>query len=565
MKPAVKIERRHPSEMMRLKRLGCLHQCRLSFMRILTRRMARGNWRFTRPLFDINDKGVGRAVYTAHATERPYSLVAFAHDLPDEMRSDRVIAQAWDATFALFDGIPAPGDIDRLEQNVPFQEAGRLHESELSMSRANRSVRLWNHVTEALARGEQPDIEQIDEVGYLMRTTAVYGSGKFGAADFETVSARDELQAPFQAEMLSVYLTRAFVRDLAERIASAKGGANAVRLEPALARRLGIGNSTGLGMAPFLVHHPVLFNNWIMAREEAVARVRALESASSEACDMFGNMLKRGALSVEQWRSDHPVQIGKLTRLKADIRKIEEFANRETLQRQYPWNQLMTWAADALTEEGQEWLASLMLEPYGELVDGLASCMSDGNRDAFTIDGAMSVEDARVLIKENFGWAFDIDWNAKENCARAWYVSEEKLEPRLGERFEEDVFTDASNNFEQPLAPARDGVDAYKALEQWDGRKTVAEFLLRHPEHRYSIRRAQTGMHAPYGEIHDNTIGAALLPIDMLRAKLSFFGATHFDPRSDRWVRIRMYAGAPYPDELDAQNADFWVYPEAAA
>ena len=565
MKPAAKIERRHPSEVMRLKRLGCLHQCRLSFMRILTRRMARENWRFTRHLFDINDKGVGRAVYTAHTAERPYSLVAFAHDLPDEMRSDRVIAQAWDATFALFDGIPAPEDIDRLEQNVPFQETGRLHESELSMSRANRSVRLWDHVTEALARGRQPDIEQIDEVGYLMRTTAVYGSGKFGTADFETVCARDELQAPFQAEMLSVYLTRAFVRDLAERVASAKGGANAARLDPALARRLGIGNSTGLGMAPFLVHHPVLFNNWIMVREEAVARVRALESASDEACDTFRNILKRGALSVEQWRSDHPVQIEKLKRLKADIRKIEEFANREILQRRHPWNQLMAWAADTLTEEGQEWLASLMLEPYGELVDGLASCMSDGDRDAFTIDGAMSVKDACALIKKSFGWAFDIDWNAKENCARAWYVSEEKLEPRLGERFEEDVFTDDSNNFEQPLAPARDGVAAYKALEQWDGKKTVAEFLLRHPEHRYSIRRAQISARAPYGEIHDNTIGAALLPIDMLRAKLSFFGATHFDPRSDRWVRIRMYAGAPYPDELDAHNADLWVYPEAAA
>lgn len=565
MNPAAKIERRSPSEVMRLKRLGCLHQCRLSFMRILTRRMARENWRFTRPLFDINDKGVGRAVYTAHTAERPYSLVAFAHDLPDEMRSDRVIAQAWDATFALFDGIPAPGDIDRLEQNVPFQEAGRLHESELSMSRANRSVRLWNHVVDSLAQGRQPDIGQIDEVGYLMRTTAVYGSGKFGTADFETVSARDELQAPFQAEMLSVYLTRAFVRDLAEHAAGVRGGANAARLEPALAQRLGIGNSTGLGMAPFLVHHPVLFNNWIMVREEAIARVRALESASDEECGMFHNMLKRGALSVEQWRSEHPVQLEKLTWLKDDIRKIEEFATRKNLQRKHPWNRLMTWAASTLTGEGEEWLASLILEPYGELVDGLASCMSDGNRDAFTINGAMSVQDARALIKESFGWALNIDWNAKENCARAWYVSEEKLEPRLGERFEEDIFTDASNDFEQPLAPARDGVAAYNALEQWDGKKTVAEFLLRHPEHRYSIRRAQISAHTPYGEIQDNTISAALLPIDMLRAKLSFFGATHFDPRSDRWVRIRMYAGAPYPDEINAQNADLWVYPEAAA
>ena len=42
------------------------------------------------------------------------------------MRSDRVIAQAWDATFALFDGEPTAQDLDRLQSNVPHQEAGRV-------------------------------------------------------------------------------------------------------------------------------------------------------------------------------------------------------------------------------------------------------------------------------------------------------------------------------------------------------------------------------------------------------------------------------------------------------
>ena len=67
---------------------------------------------------------------------------------------------------------------------------------------------------------------------------------------------------------------------------------------------------------------------------------------------------------------------------------------------------------------------------------------------------------------------------------------------------------------------------------------------------------------APYGEIRDNTVSATILPIDMLRCKLAFFGATHFDPRSDRWVRICMYADAPYPEELTDANADWWIYPE---
>ncbi|EDZ47669.1 conserved hypothetical protein [Rhodobacterales bacterium Y4I] len=104
---------------------------------------------------------------------------------------------------------------------------------------------------------------------------------------------------------------------------------------------------------------------------------------------------------------------------------------------------------------------------------------------------------------------------------------------------------------------------AHAALAGWDADAPVAAFLLRHPEHRHTVRRAQMSQAAPYGEIRSNTISDRVLPVDMLRAKLSFFGATHFDPRSDRWVRICMYAGAPYPEDLTTANADLWVYPEA--
>ncbi|MCK0141706.1 hypothetical protein [Aliiroseovarius sp. F20344] len=553
------ITRRAPEDVMRLKRLGSLHQCRLSFMRVLTRRMARENWKFTRPVFNINADGVGNAVYTAQGPDRAYSLVAFAHDLPPEMRSDRVIATAWDATFTLFDGVPDAADIQRLSQNVPLQEAGRVSGREISVSRANRSVRLWAHFVDALAAGQQPDQEKIDAVGYLMRTTAVYGSGKLGASDREGIADREEMAVPFQAEMLSVFLTRTFVRDLVQHVANAKGGDQAVALDPNIARQLGIGNSTGLGMAPFIVNHPVLFNNWIMVREEAIARVRALKSASADERDVFTSLLQRSAKSVDQWRSEHPIQIKKLNELKADLKLLNAYLSGGALAGDAPWDKLMNWAATALTEEGQELVASLMLEPYGDLVDGLTTCMADSNKEAFVIDGAATIAQTRALIKDSFGWAFDTDWTEKENQARAWYVSEEKLEPRLGERFEEPIA-----EYEQPLAPARDAVAAFNALASYDADQPIAEFLLQHPEHRHTIRRAQISQIAPYGEIRDNTISASVLPIDMLRAKLSFFGATRFDPRSDRWVRICMYAGAPYPDELTHENADLWVYPEVA-
>ncbi len=553
-----KIERRPASKVMRLPRLGSFHQSRLSFMRMLTRRLKRDKWTFTCAEFLVDDNGVGYAVYTAAGPQRAYSLIAFAHDLAPEKRSDRVIADAWDATFVLYDGIPDDADIQRLSKNVPYQEAGRISERELTLARANKSVRLWEHVVEALSQGRQPDQSQIDSVGYLMRTTAVYGYGKFGAADRESIAQREECKAPFQIEMLSVYLIRTFVRDLVQHMANVHGGDSAVKLDNQIARRLGIGNSTGLGMAPFIINHPQLFNNWIVAREEALAQVRNVTKPAANEIKLFEQLLARSLVSAQQWTSKHELQIPKITQLRSDLETVSNQVQQGVLQQEQPWNALYEWASETLSVEAQECLVSLVLEPYGHLIDGYECCMGSEQASTLPVNGSMSLKKLEALVLENYSWALDIDWNGQSANARAWYVSEEKLEPRLGERFEEPI-----GDFEQPLSPARDALRLLNTLKQWPQQSSVAELLLKHPEHRHSVRRTQMISSMPYGEIWDNTIDAQMLPIDMLRSKLSFFGAIHFDPRSDRWVRIRMFGNAPYPEELQGGDADFWVYPDS--
>lgn len=546
---------RPPDRVMKLARLGAFHQTRLSFMRQLLRRLKSEKWRFEERVFNINSKGVGHAVYTAHGPERSYSLVAFAHDLPPDQRSDRVIATAWDATFTLFDGIPTEDDIARLAENVPKQEAGRLSDRELSLSRANRSVRLWDYVVDRLAAGKQPDAQKVAEVGYLMRTTAVYGSGKFGAADREYIADRPECLAPFQVEMLSVYLTRAFVMDLVEHMARMRAPDTALALDPVLRRRFGIGNSTGLGMAPFLITHPSLLNNWVAAREEALRRVRALPTATPEAIAAFRKTAARGRLHAHGWRSGHPAQQEKLQDLRDDMHTLTAHLETADLTGALPWNRLWRWGEDTLSLEGQELLVSLLIEPHGDLVDDLCDTMSADEQENWRIDGAMPLSGLRALVEDIYGWALDIDWSAKDAQARVWYTSEEKLEPRMGERFEEPLAP-----YEQPLCPGRDAARMHAALCDCDD-TTVAAFLLRHPEHRHIARRAQIAARLPYAEIRDNTISASVMPIDMLRMKLSFFGACHFDPRSDRWVRINMYQNAPFPEDLAYDAADDWTLP----
>lgn len=554
--PGQNIKMRPASQVMRLKRMGSFHQSRLSFMRVLLRRLKNENWQFDRPIFDINDNGVGVATYRAQGPKRTYTLVAFAHDLPAELRSDRVIAEAWDSTFTLFDGEPTSEDIDRLSQNVPLQEAGRVSENEISLSRANRSVRLFEYVTECLSKGQQPEVSEIAKVGYLMRTTAVYGSSKFGACDRDKWADREEFSGSFQPELLSVWLIRAYANDMVEHMAKVRGGENAVAIDPDVRRCFGVGNSTGLGMAPFLINHPALIHAWINGRETALGIVRSLPNAEAGKIAKFKNLVSRASINASSWHTDHEYQQQKISCLRKDFEKLDTILKTDILNQDNPWNALFEWVEKNLGFEGQEQVASLLLEPYGELIDDLSSEMCADERASFQIKGTMLIAALRSNLQNGYEWAKDINFSDTEANARVWYVSEEKLEPRLGERHEEPI-----EPYEQPLAPGRDAVRLMDALSDWDGDETVAAFLMKHPEHRHIVRRVQLVADRQYAEICDNTIAAEMLPIDLLRCKLSFFGATKFDPRSDRWVRITMYQGAPFPDELSKLDPDELAYP----
>ena len=112
---------------------------------------------------------------------------------------------------------------------------------------------------------------------------------------------------------------------------------------------------------------------------------------------------------------------------------------------------------------------------------------------------------------------------------------------------------------EQPLAIARDIKKLHEKLINSKNSITIDKFLISNSDLRHVVRRAFIIEKFPYAEIQDNTIGENVVPIDMLRLKLSFFGALKFDPRSDKWLRICMFQGAPLPHELKNFNQQ-WVY-----
>ncbi len=548
----MQVELRDPKTIMKLSRLGSFHQSKLSFLRSFLKEFK--DWEYNRNLFDLDENGYGKAVYSFSKKNRTYSLVCFANKLSDDERSDRVIATKWDAAFVLYDGIPSKKDIERLELNVPKQEVGRLSYKELTLSRANKSVRAFEHVVDSLSSGRQPDKEFLSKVGYLYRTTAVYGSGKFGLADRFRIKDREEICGPFRLEMMLVYLVRQFTFDQVNHIANHRNPKNFIELDKEISRNLGIGNSTGLGMAPFIVNHPTLLNNWILSREKALKKVREIKNIKKEDFDIFIECLKKSFKNITSWNTDSEFQKNKIKQLITDLNKLLVFIDTFNFQDEFGFNKLYLWVEENLGLECSEYIVSMMLEPYDSIVNPLISGMSSEEDKFFNIPGNRTVLDLRNILEEKYSDILKINFSNKESNENFWFISKNKEEPRLANRYNEQ-----GSDLEQPLAIARDIKKLYERISNQKNSLNIGRFLIENNDLRHVVRRAFISEKFPYSEIQDNTIGSNLMPIDMLRLKLSFFGAVKFDPKSNKWLRISMFQGAPLPNELKKFN-DYWVY-----
>ena len=549
----MQIQLRNPDTIMKLSRLGSFHQSKLSFLRSFLDEFK--DWEYKRDLFDLDKNGFGYAIYSFKKKDRVYSLICFANRIGDDERSDRVIATKWDAAFTLFDGVPTKEDISRLENEVPKQEVGRLTYKELTLSRANKSIRVFDHVVDRLSNGSQPDLNLLEKVGYLYRTTAVYGSGKFGLADRFRIKNREEINGPFRLEMMLVYLVRQFTFDQVNHVAQSKNSKLAVKLDPKICKSLGIGNSTGLGMAPFIVNHPTLLNNWIMSREIALKNIREIKKVSSAEIKIFKECLKNSIKNITSWNTESEYQQKKINLLMKDVKKFINFIEIEfNFEKDYPFNEIYSWIEKKTCDECIEYIVSMMLEPFDNIVKPLVSKMSSDEDQYFTIPTHRTVEDLKSIIEKRYSDIIKINFEKKENNKNFWFISKNKEEPRYADRFEED-----GSDLEQPLAIARDIKNLYNKLKVSNNNLTIDKFLLQNNDLRHVVRRAFIIEKFPYSEIQDNTIGENVVPIDMLRLKLSFFGALKFDPRSDKWLRICMFQGAPLPNELKSFD-DQWVY-----
>ena len=228
--------------------------------------------------------------------------------------------------------------------------------------------------------------------------------------------------------------------------------------------------------------------------------------------------------------------------------------NKFDFNQEYSFNKLYEHLEEKYEEECIEYVVSMMMEPYDNIVAPLIKKMSSEEDKYFNIPTERTVFELKTILENKYSEILKIDFKKKENNLNFWFISKNKEEPRLANRFDED-----GSELEQPLAIARDIKKLYDVLLVSKNNWTMAKFLANNNNLRHVVRRAFIVEKFPYSEIQDNTIGQEIVPIDMLRLKLSFFGALKFDPRSDKWLRICMFQGAPLPEQLKNYD-EHWVY-----
>ena len=409
-----------------------------------------------------------------------------------------------------------------------------------------------------LRSGLQPDPNKLAEVGYLYRTTAVYGSGKFGACDWGKIARQHpDLARPFSAEMLVCYLLRQFSLDQLHHMVHQPNYPDAVDLDVNLQRYLGIGNSTGLGMAPYLINHPLLMSQWIGQREQAYAEVLAEPVAKEKVAKLQQVLLQamqhvREVSTLDEWQSNNNEQ------LLVDTQKLTDWLASDQGE-VHDWRELHEWAQQHYSLETQELLVSLLFELYPAIVNPKEDQLAIN--ESLTYDPTQSAQNLADSIQESYDWVFDYDFSETDEKQTFWYYSQEKIEPRLGK-----MGVDDGAEVQMFLGIAK-AVQACHddLLMVMDHTKdaSVAEFLLQKPKHLGIVNRIATMSQTQYGEIRANLLHKDVLPMHLLRCKLAFFGVGKFDPKSALWVRNTMFQGAPVVSDLTHEFNDDWYFPVA--
>ncbi|MGY2747378.1 hypothetical protein [Arthrobacter sp. UYCu723] len=536
---------------------------RHSFARTMLRRAAARGWSVARTRLDLDADARGTAVYTVEAEGRQLTFIAFCRTLQESERTDRVIADAWDVTAALIEGDLTPEREAELRLNVPVQERGRVDPDTIVLTRANRSARFFDYVSDCLAAGSQPDVETIGPSPYLIRSTAFYGNGKFGLKEFTDLPADHPLAVPYRSQMLTAWLLRELSMDMVEHVAAAKAsaaGTTAVPLDPEWGKYLGLGNATGLGMVPFVINHPDYLDAWCRLRELPLAAGLGRDYAPghpdlARVADLLAqadrHLAEKHALNTAPFLPTDAIR----PQLQQLLNELQ--THTATATEPAPVLARLHDTAASLSPEARGIFASIVIELRTDFDEDAESLLRVNGTTPF--EPAMRCWELQQLLETNYAWSRGYDFTDPERTRYYWFSSAANEEPRRALRTS------------RPAGTAEHGTDIARRinalatdLEQFPAHQSIAEFLLAHPGHRFAAARVQQTRPYLYGELQDNLIDGEFLPLSTQRFQLASYGMNNFSPQSTDWLRVTLFSGAPRAVDINrGTDEDDWLFPTA--
>lgn len=555
---------RAPATIMRAAALAALQPCRISASRALLVRAVRERWTITRLAFDIDARAKGTAFYRIETPDRVFDFPVYSFEFSPKGRTGRIIGSSWDMLAALVEGPMSAADIATTGAELPKLYAGRATPGTLIWCRSNRSSRAFDHTVERLAEGRQPDIAVIGQVCYLMRNTGLDGNGTFGTRSFRTLERDHPLRNALAAQMLCAYLMRVFALDLVEHLARCRSPA-AVPLSRDIARYLGVGNGSALGLILFVNNHPRLIDRWIAARESALSAARALPvTRESPEVARLSSLLDRAIRFRDEDRVSYDALVpsahvaAELTRVREALHAFAATGTIEGRAEDYPFAALCDAVAPRVLPETLEALHALLIELVPDVADRLSDGLIVDEETATRPE--MTIAQLRELLHTQYRWALDIDMSAPGAQRYIWYKSANAEEPRRGPI--DEVPWAFNLGLDVPsLAQALDG-----ALAGFDDAAPVARLLLARPDLRAFVARIQTLADGRYHTPIMNIMGEDFVPIDIVR--LMNVGLHGIDKTRDylnRNLRGVLFHGAPLPDEIAAGTGGDWFWPAEPA
>lgn len=552
---------RTPDVLMRPSRLAALQPCRVSASRALMVRALRERWRITRLRFDVDDRARGQAFYRIETPGWVFDFPIFSFEFSPAGRTGRIIGRSWDMMAALVEGPMSAADITRTREELPKLYSGRATPGTLIWCRSNRSSRAFNHTVERLAAGRQPDVATLGQVCYLMRNTGLDGNGTFGTRSFRTLAPDHPLRTSLSAQMLCAYMMRVFAQDLVEHLARSRSPA-AVPLAHDIARYLGIGNGSALGLVLFVNNHPRLIDRWLGAREDALAAAKSTGADATAA--MLAKLIPLLDRAIRFRREDrvsyhHRPPSGRIADDLATIREaaagLSESGRIDGTRWPYPIAALCDAVEPRVGAEALETLHALLIELVPKVADTLAETLAVDEETV--VHPEMSAGRLREILRSSYGWALDMDLSAPETRRYVWYKSANAEEPRRG------PWDEVPWAFNLGLDLPRLVQDIDSALSEMEPRQSIARLLLVRPDLRGIVARIQSLEGLRYHSPMMNMMGEDFVPIDIVgMMNVALHGIDKTRDYLNRNLRGVLYHGAPLPQEIAAGRSDDWFWPE---